>query len=461
MINRWMFLGLGLSSLVSMPASASPQVGEIQQKLQQLKSQYEQRIGALEAQLQQLQSNEQQTVQQLQKVNKELQQAKQGASDAASSGFNPQISVILDGRLASFGNDPEAYELPGFALGGEAGIGEEGFALGHTEIAFSANIDNRFFGQATVAIHEHEGETEVELEEAFIETIGLGNGLTVKFGRFFSGVGYLNEQHEHAWDFADAPLIYQGLFGNRLWDDGIQVSYVADTETFLQLGAEALSGRQFPAGGSHEAIGAWSLFANVGGDIGADHSWQLGLSHWRSNDIEGRTSGGHSHGGGADEIPSFDGDSEINAIDVVYKWVPAGDAQGRNLKLQFEYFERKEDGTVTLLNSSPLETTSYDGDQSGWYAQAVYQFKPQWKLGLRYDRLDADNSGSDEDVLEEAGLTDEGHTPERYSAMVEWNASEFSRIRFQYNRDRSYEDSDDQWFLQYTHSLGSHGAHQF
>jgi len=45
--------------------------------------------------------------------------------------------------------------------------------------------------------------------------------------------------------------------------------------------------------------------------------------------------------------------------------------------------------------------------------------------------------------------------------MVEWLPSEFSRVRLQFNRDDSYENADDQIFLQYTYSLGSHGAHQF
>jgi len=105
--------------------------------------------------------------------------------------------------------------------------------------------------------------------------------------------------------------------------------------------------------------------------------------------------------------------------------------------------------------------TTYDGHQNGWYAQAVYQFIPHWRAGLRYDQLDSENKGSDEDVLSEAGLDNEGHTPKRYSSMLEWLPSEFSRIRLQFNHDKSYEKTDNQIFLQYTHSLGSHGAHQY
>jgi hypothetical protein len=75
--------------------------------------------------------------------------------------------------------------------------------------------------------------------------------------------------------------------------------------------------------------------------------------------------------------------------------------------------------------------------------------------------VDSDNTGSDEAVLDEAGLVSNGHTPKRASLMVEWLPSEYSRIRLQYNRDDSYSITDDQLFLQYTFSIGAHGAHQY
>ncbi|MCU7800316.1 MAG: hypothetical protein KZQ70_09265 [gamma proteobacterium symbiont of Lucinoma myriamae] len=443
------------------PVWADSEIEALRKQVEALKSDYEQRINALEQRLKQSEAKSQLAQQKVEQIADKVATNKISAAQQQNS-FNPAISLTLDGRYADFDNDPDAYELPGFMLGNEAGLGEEGFSIGHTEIAISANVDNKFYGKATLAIHDHEGETETELEEAYIQTLGLGHGVTLKAGRFFSAIGYLNEQHEHAWDFADAPLIYRGLFGDQLRDDGLQVTYVAPTDTFMQIGTELLRGDRFPGGGDHDGVGAWTVFANIGGDIGIEHSWQLGLNHWRENDVDGRTSGAHSHDGGTAETPSFSGDSKISSLDLVYKWAPNGNPTSRNLKLQFEYFDRREDGSITMFNSGPPEEVStYDGQQDGWYAQAVYQFKPHWRTGMRYDRLSSNNKGSHEDVLAEAGLDDEGHTPERYSAMLEWLPSEYSRIRLQFNRDNSYEDSDNQVFLQYTHSLGSHGSHQF
>jgi len=436
---------------------AESETESIKQQLNALKKDYEQRIQALESRLLKTESNVKEV-----KVKAEQTNTSYSASTASNT-FNPAVSLILDGRYASFDNDPENYELPGFALAGEAGLGEKGLSVGHSELIMSANIDDKFYGKMTLALAEHEGATEVELEEAFIQTLGLGNGMTVKAGRFLSEMGYLNKQHAHYWDFADAPLIYRGLFGNQLIDDGMQFTWIAPTDTFLQLGAEVLSGSRHPASGRTNGIGAWTAFADIGGDIGIEHSWQLGLSHWQANNIEGRESGGHgAHGGGVAETPSFSGDSKINGLDLVYKWAPNGNPKNQNLKLQFEYFDRKENGTVTMLNSGPpVETTRYDGHQKGWYVQAIYQFKSQWRAGLRYDQLESNNSGSDAAVLGEAGLGSEGRTPKRTSVMLEWLPSEFSRVRLQYNRDDSYEKTDNQLLLQYTMSLGSHGAHQF
>ncbi|MDH5573630.1 MAG: porin [Gammaproteobacteria bacterium] len=381
-------------------------------------------------------------------------------SFAAKQGnFNPDISLIMDGRYGSYSNNG-TYELPGFMLGTEASRGGQGFHLGHNELVISANIDDMFYGKFTTAITDHEGSTEVELEEAFIETLAIGHGVTIKAGRFYSDIGYLNNQHGHAWDFVDAPLIYRGLFANQLIDDGLQISWVVPTDLYFKVGAASTRGERFPAGGAQdEGKGATTLFAKLGGDVGISHAWQFGLSYWNAN-VNGRTAGTHAHSGRT-ETPTFSGDSKIYGIDFVWKWAPDGNKRETNLKIQAEYFKRDEDGTITLAGSSPLETSTYMGEQSGLYLQAVYQFMPRWRVGVRYDQLKADNTGADASVLEEAGLHDKNHTPERSSIMLDYSHSEYSRVRLQYAKDDSYKDSDNLIFMQYVVTLGAHGAHRF
>ncbi len=385
--------------------------------------------------------------------------------------FNPAISIILDGTYISYENNPEHYHLPGFALGGKAKLTAPGFSLGHSEIVFSSNIDSNFFGQFTIALDEHDGKTELKLEEAFFETLALGNGFTIRAGRFFSGIGYLNQQHKHAWDFHDAPLIYRGLFGNQYRDDGIRVSHVVASDLFLKFGAEVFSGNKFPAGGDHDDIGSWTAFANVGGDIDISHSWLAGLSYWRADNID-RDQGGHGHAhthdshahdAHSDKIKAseFEGDSNIIGLNAVYKWAPGGNFRDQNFKLQFEYFIREDEGKVKVKDDGHYKSSSLTGEQDGWYLQAIWQLAPQWRVGARYDSLDSDNRGSDEEVLEKAGLMAHGFSPQRSSLMAEWLPSKFSRIRLQFNHDDSHQQADNQLFLQYTMSLGAHGAHTF
>jgi hypothetical protein len=438
-------LRTALASAVCLHVSVAAAVADIDELNQKL-DEYEQRIEALE------------------RHDAEIARGESANADYArrrttNNQFNPAISVILDGVYASYSNAPEDYRLPGFALGGEAELAPEGFSLGHSEIVFSNNIDDKFYGQLTLAIAEHDNELEIELEEAFFETLALGGGFTVRGGRFYSALGYLNQVHEHAWDFKDAPLVYRALFGNQYFDDGLRASVILPTALFFELGAEAFSGRKFPAGGEQDGVGSWVAYTNIGGDIGVSHSWQAGLSYWSADKIE-REYGGHAHDGVA-ETPLFAGDSKTVGLNAVYKWAPDGNYRERNVKLQFEYFDRDDQGSLTLLNSDPLETSSLDSKQDGWYAQATWKFARSWRTGIRYDRLDSDNTGSDLDVLDEAGLLSNGHTPERASIMAEWVPSEYSRIRLQYNRDDSYQVSDDQVYLQYTFSIGSHGAHAF
>jgi hypothetical protein len=46
--------------------------------------------------------------------------------------------------------------------------------------------------------------------------------------------------------------------------------------------------------------------------------------------------------------------------------------------------------------------------------------------------------------------------------MVDWSPSEFSRLRAQYAWDDARDAvTDEQFFLQYIHALGAHGAHKF
>ena len=375
----------------------------------------------------------QQQVQKLERSN--------ASSEAA---FNPGISLILQGTAARASRDPAGYEITGFApSGGEVGPRPRGFSLGESELFITGNIDPYFRGQLVGALTP---EDEVEVEEAFFQTLRLGSGFSLKGGRFLSAVGYQNEIHSHAWDFADAPLVHSAFLGGRLNDDGIQLRWVAPTDLFFELGGEAGRGRSFPASDrDRNGANLWTLFGHVGGDLGAA-AWRAGLSFLRAAPRERSFEDSDSLGN--DIAPAFTGRSRIWIADAVIKW--------QRFKLQAELFQRRESGELAF----DVLSGDYASRQRGGYAQAVYEFMPRWRAGYRYDRLGhgtvTNDSGIDSPLLMTA------HDPSRHSAMVDWSPTEFSRVRVQLATDRSRAGvTDHQALIQYIFSLGAHGAHRF
>ncbi len=366
------------------------------------------------------------------------------ATGNSDNAFNPAIGLILEGGYNRFASNPDDYAIPGFALGDETGPGERGFTLGESELAISANIDPQLYGSFTGAIAPDGG---FDVENAYFQTLGLGHGLTLRGGRFFSAIGYMNEQHAHVWDFVDTALPYRAMLANQYGDDGVQLRLLAPTELFVEFGAEAFRGASFPAGGAADhGKGTITGFVHLGGDVGDSNSWTAGLSHLRAKADDRETANPYD----PDNPDVFSGTSNLTIADFVWKWAPNGNPYKKNFKLQTEAFYGTVDGTFDVLN--------YEGIQGGGYVQAIYQFRPRWRTGVRYDRLYAKNRGA---TFNGTVLDTQDHTPQRVSLMVDYSNSEFSRFRLQYNRDESQPQVDNEWFLQYIVSLGAHGAHQF
>ena len=417
------------------------EIDVLRSALDELRTDYDARIADLERRLAIAEQNAEQA--------SYVTQEPAMSSEAGNSAFNPAIGVIFSGTAWNYSESPDGYAVQGFPYGGEAGPITEGLAVGETELIMNANVDDKFTAWLTAALAIEDGEAVVEIEEAWVEATSLPAGLGAKFGRFYSGIGYLNSRHLHAWDFADQPLPYQAFLAGQLVDDGIQVRWLAPTDLFVELGGEVLRGGGYPASGAADnGFGSYSLFANVGGDVGANSSWLAGVSYLDATAID-RASGDE------DDPYLFSGDSSLTTAQFVWKWAPNGNWKDRNLILQAEFMQKTDDGEYSGAALSP---TRYKLDQSGWYAQAVYQPIPRWRFGGRVDGLSSDDPGAAFDgTLLAAPVSD----PRRYSFMVDWSNSEFSRLRLQITRDEAAVVKDNQWGLQYIHSIGAHGAHAF
>lgn len=433
------------------PAFGNPELDALRAELQDMKARYETRIQALEARLQKTEVPIAQTPTPTAPAPE--------ASAPARTGFNPDISLILQGRYAHL-DDIDERHISGFLPAGHAHGTPRGFSLDHTELVMSASVDPYFHGYFNLALVDEE----VGVEEAWFQTSSLGHGVSVKGGRFLSGLGYQNEQHPHAWDFADNSLMVRALFGEAYGNDGVQLKWVAPTTLFMEFGAEAGRGAHFPGTDRNQnGAGSATLFGHLGGDVGTSHSWRAGLSylHAKASDRDGEIEDlNDTH---AETL--FSGTSKTWVADVVWKWAPDGNARDRNFKFAAEYFRRNERGSLECEDNTADggacdgATDAYRSRQSGYYAQGVYQFMPRWRTGYRYDRL---NPGTVDFGANGAFLPVTDHTPTRHSLMLDYSPSEFSRLRLQYSKDQSMASvRENQWFVQYIHSLGAHGAHRF
>jgi hypothetical protein len=379
------------------------------------------------------------------------------AQAGTSSAFNPAISLILSGQYTSTSQDPERYAITGFQLpaGAEAGPGTRGFSLAESELGISANIDPWLRGAAHIALAP---DNSVSVEEAYVQTTSLGYGMKVKAGRFFSGIGYLNEQHAHTWDFVDNPLAYQAMLGTQYGDDGVQLRWLAPIDQFVELGLEVGRGRSFPGGDNNSnGAGMAALTAHTGGDVGTSHNWRTGVSVLRAKadnqDVIGLDPSGSS------VTSAFSGRTTVWVADAVWKWAPDGNASRTSFKLQGEYLRSKRDGSLVADVGNTDSAGAYSAVQSGWYLQGIYQFLPRWRAGLRTERLYA---GTPDYGLNAGSFAASDYNPRKNTLMLDFSPSEFSRVRLQLARDRAREGvTDNQFFLQYQMSLGAHGAHGF
>lgn len=421
---------------------------------------------------------------------------------SAASQFNPSISLILDGNYYHDNKKGVAHEY----LEEIAGIShsvhdehtqhehgfEQGFNLGETELVMSAIVDPYFDGKLALSIDAHGSS---KLEEAWLQARMLPAGFKAKMGKFFSDIGYLNSQHKHTWDFADQNLAYGALLGDHgLMDTGIQLTWLAPTPFYALVGVEALQGSHQERFGAlvdeelnHETIdenamlGNFSdlkagpristLFAKFAPNLSDNHTLQWGFSYAQAKQYQQLLNKDEIAQNG-DEI-ALDGKQTLIATDIVYKWDSAGQYGQGDFKLIAEYLKLKKDMTVVasgvgmdsdgdaVLDTFPLSIDSkVTGTQDGYTLQANYGIAPRWQIAIRHDATGNTNK------INEVGNTTQFKNSSRNSLSVSFLASEFSRLRLQASQAYLADETANtqkikQVFLQYTHSLGPHGAHTF
>ena len=396
------------------------------------------------------------------------------------SGFMPDLSLVVDVSYTdrSFDEDhhTEHLEIPGFVHGGghdhgdhghTSLAGEDGFNFNYAELTIGASVDNYFDLKAVF----HMTEDDFETEEAYATTRTLPYHLQAKIGKFKSDFGYLNHKHRHNYNFFEMPLIYQSMLGEHgITETGAQLQYVMPLPVYVMVGVEALEGANEQSFGT-DALSPHNVVEDF---YGVDEVSQPGL--WvgyvkSSFDIGGGTLlAGVSMAKGDSRIDhledeegahAFAANTTLYGVDLVYKKYFAAD---HVLTWQSEYLYRKMDGTKYIPNDSEdawAKAIALNKKQDGYYSELVYQYDKNWRTGVRYSAItknDITSNGIREDMPDDMYVT---------TAMLEYNPSEFSRIRLQYNHNSSLYDEEgeknnkNEVVLQFNYAIGAHGAHTF
>lgn len=391
------------------------------------------------------------------------------------SKFVPDISLIFDGSYVNRNiSDEKAthLEVPSIAHGilAEHSHGGEthstynaknGFNLNYGELKISSNVDPVFTLDGVFHFSEHSS----EIEELYFTSNILGDGLRLKGGKFMSNFGYLNEQHHHVWDFMDMPLAYEAFLGvHGINEKGVQLQYTMPLTFYMMIGAELLQGE------NENSFGYESL--NVGGVKYATSKKApaMSVAYIKSSYDIGDTTlfGGLSYAKGSsrlnhsddDESPHlFSGDTKLYGVDFVLLHQLNSYS---SIKWQSEYLLRKLDGTAYLFNDDETLKSSPSTlkKQSALYSQIVYRHNANWKMGFRYDTIIKNSVYKNSDKIAMPNNLD------RYSAMLEYDVSEFAKLRVQYNYDKSLFDEDkrvkiNSFMIGANIAIGAHGAHSF
>ncbi len=339
---------------------------------------------------------------------------------------------------------------------------KRGFALRNGEIAVDGAIDPYFKGFANIVLKlDANNNTDIELEESFLQSTSLPNNLQLKIGQFFASFGRQNAQHPHTWNFVDQPLILGRTFGpDGMRSVGAQLSWLAPTPFYTEAFLGVFDGQggtsfSFRNPGEPDAFGVKRYAGRATTDRtlrGAQDLLivpRLASSFELSDDTTLLV--GLSGAFGPNETGSKSRTS-IYGADFFWKWKPANASQGfPYVTWQTEALYRSFEAAADPLALLPAETLR----DYGVYSQVIYGFVPRWNAGLRFDYVSGNSAAAD------FGDPRRGRRY-RISPELTFLPSEFSKIRLQFNHDNSdlFGNADSVW-MQFEFGLGAHSAHKY
>jgi hypothetical protein len=409
------------------------------------------------------------------------------ASDIWSRGVAGANVRLIDVSLntlfaAGFSTVDSERELRNLQ-GGAHDPRNQGFTLQQAELSFTGAVDPYFTGEAHV-VASTDG---VELEEAFITTSSLPWGLQLEMGYFLTEFGRINPQHPHQWDWLDQPVINTRMFGGEgLRSPGVRLGWLTPLPwaSELHLGMQNADEGDLTASFiSSEPVGGRP---STGRDVDGVKEL-LYLARWANSwDFSPETTAllGLSGLYGPNDTGN-DGKTWIYGLDFTLKWRPQTNFRGWPFVVwQTEIIKRDftadryvagtasdgDGGDDGHDHGDDGDAVEFDEDlpsdvlrDFGGYTQVLYGFRPGWATGLRFEYA----SGSGPSVID-GSMGRRAEDPDRadrfrFSPLLAWWPTHFSRLRLQYNLDWSDQlnDTEHTFWLGAEILYGAHAAHSY
>jgi len=359
------------------------------------------------------------------------------------------MNISFDGLFAAGGSTAE--DLENIETGGHD-PNQRGFTVQNLETVFEGAVDPYFKGQANIVFQiDKDGESFLEVEEAYLTSMSLPLNLQVKAGTFFTEFGRLNQFHPHTWDFADQPLVNGRFLGpDGMRNPGVRLSWLAPTDNYTELfftvqdsqGETAFSFRD-----QEEKFGRDPVETHVRNMGDMLYVPRIATSFDLTDEqtiLLGASAAFGPNSTGTDE------NTLIYGLDMFWKWKSKYAAGGFPfITWQTEVMGRRFEAGADINAELPDEVMNNWGS----YSQIAWGFKKRWIAGFRGDYVDGEKYAKDPLSYERW----------RLSPNLTFYPSEFSKIRLQYNYDDilGNDTTEHSVFLQFEFLLGSHGAHKF
>ncbi|MDI7266424.1 MAG: hypothetical protein QME96_00320 [Myxococcota bacterium] len=346
--------------------------------------------------------------------------------------LNPAISLV--GTFAGTYYTNETHVPRGGHVPETTGI-----HVVEAEFAVEAAVDPYFYLKGYFLF----GTDFFEIEEAYVETLGLPGGLRARAGRMRAPFGRLNPRHAHQWKFIDAPLPNQRfLSGEGFSAPGVELGWVAPLPFYLRAVASANypdipqpgdvpDERTFGKDEDYDFIylGRIETFVPFGDE------WSLMLG---AGALTGPAGQGHGTR------------SDVFGGDLFLRYKPVAGTSYFEFDLAAEGMFRQRQFPANRL--------------ADWaaYAEAMFRLSRRWRIALRGDAAGGD-------LVRGPTMTGPGleTAEERGTLSVAFMPTEFSLLRLQGALSHPHGDAwtGPEWVgevhLQLTVSVGAHGAHAF